>query len=139
MRILAAALASVVCVFGQAMPGTDALRLDGDPAAAMLAGMERYLDREIEASVARRPAMPDRERFKRIIGLVDRRIEFEWPRGDRSLEAGPEPGVLPVLFAPSRAKFPRTQALLTSKRRFPGRGLERALSRITVADNRDSL
>jgi len=48
----------------------------------MVEGMHRFLDRETAASIQRRPA-PDRERFRRIIGLVDERVPFEAP----SLEA----------------------------------------------------
>jgi dienelactone hydrolase len=45
----------------------------------MVEGIDRFLDRELAASIARRPAVPDRERFRRIIGVVDERVPFDAP------------------------------------------------------------
>jgi len=41
--------------------------------------MDRYLDRETAASIDRRPDTPDRDRFRRIIGVVDSRLRFDAP------------------------------------------------------------
>ncbi len=73
------ALSAALSAQTETLPGTRPLALDGDLAARMLAGMDRYLDRETAASIDRRPATPDRDRFRRVIGLVDSRVRFEAP------------------------------------------------------------
>jgi dienelactone hydrolase len=71
------------------LPGTQPLTFEGDPAAAMVAGLHKYLDRETAASVEKRKrfwtldssspgayarsVQPNRERLKKIIGVVDQR------------------------------------------------------------------
>ena len=83
------------CVFtalalGQPLPGTEALTAEGDLAAQMVAGIDRYLMRRIETAPERRQRYwkPDysspegyaksvaerRERFRTIIGAVDPRV-----------------------------------------------------------------
>ncbi|MCX7824731.1 MAG: hypothetical protein N2689_04150 [Verrucomicrobiae bacterium] len=73
------------------LPGTRLLTGTNDYSLEMVAGIDRFLDRELAASVERRAAKwkrdfsspeayvksvePNRERFKRIIGLVDERAE----------------------------------------------------------------
>ena len=75
------------------LPGTAPLTLQGDPAAQMVAGIDRFLARQLEAVVGRRPGRwqrdvtsPEayessvavrRQRLRKIIGLVDRREEVE--------------------------------------------------------------
>jgi dienelactone hydrolase len=75
---------------GTNLPGTKPLTLDGDPAAQMVDAIHAFLLRETAASVARRPQLwhrdyrspeawersisPNRERFRTIIGAVDRRV-----------------------------------------------------------------
>ncbi len=70
--------------------GTQPLTASGDLAAPMRAGIDRFLDRETEASIAGRAALwnrdysspeafeqsvrPNRERFRRMIGAVDERL-----------------------------------------------------------------
>jgi len=76
--LLTAAIVAVCVSQAQPLPGTQPLALQGDLAAQMVEGMHRFLDRETAASIQRRPA-PDRERFRRIIGLVDERVPFEAP------------------------------------------------------------
>ncbi len=72
-----------------ALPGTQKLSATGDLAAEMVAGIDRYLTRELAASAAPRQPLwkpdfsdldryaksvqPNRERFRRIIGAVDPR------------------------------------------------------------------
>jgi dienelactone hydrolase len=72
------------------LAGTELLTLEGDLAAAMVAGIDRFLDRETEAALARRAASwrrdlsspaayaasvaPNRERLRRAIGAVDARV-----------------------------------------------------------------
>jgi dienelactone hydrolase len=74
----------------QALPGTALWDDRDDPSAAMVAGIGRFLDREIAASVGRRPeawkgdlatpgpeadpVAPVRERFVKIIGAVGERV-----------------------------------------------------------------
>ncbi|MCS6863265.1 MAG: dienelactone hydrolase family protein, partial [Abditibacteriales bacterium] len=77
----------------QPLPGTQPLTVQGDLAAQMVAGIDRFLDREMEAAVVRRAAHwrrdctshenyvrsiePNRQRFRRIIGAVDPREPVE--------------------------------------------------------------
>ncbi|HEX4589588.1 MAG TPA: hypothetical protein VH120_06645, partial [Gemmataceae bacterium] len=72
------------------LPGTQPLNFSGDPAAAMVAGIHKYLDRETAASVEKRKQLwkpdssspeafaksvqPNRDRLKRILGIVDQRL-----------------------------------------------------------------
>src|SRR4051812_36280246 len=72
------------------IPGTEPLTFTGDPAAAMVAGLHKYLDRELTVSVEKRKqfwkpdfsspeayaksVQPNRERLKKILGVVDPRL-----------------------------------------------------------------
>ena len=90
----AALLASLLVVGSVAaddklLPGTQPLTGTNDLSMGMIAGIDRFLDRELAASVERRAAKwkrdfsspeayvksvePNRERFKKIIGVVDER------------------------------------------------------------------
>ena len=62
------------CCFAQVqpLPGTAPLDTDADLAMEMVAGIDRYLTRELADSVNRREA-PTRERLAEIIGVVDER------------------------------------------------------------------
>jgi len=71
------------------LPGTGPLAMEGDPAAAMVAGIDAFLMRELGASIERRQehwqrdftsgeayaasVAPNRERLRTIIGAVDER------------------------------------------------------------------
>lgn len=75
------------------LPGSRPLTADGDLAAAMVAGIDKYLMRELAASPARRAELwrsepvghaaiekamaPRRERLARLLGVVDRRVDGE--------------------------------------------------------------
>jgi dienelactone hydrolase len=75
--------------FVEPLPGTKPLEFQGDPAAFMLEGMHKFLDRETQLSVERRArhwkrdtsspeaysksVEPNRERLRQIIGAVDPR------------------------------------------------------------------
>ncbi len=75
------------------LPGTQPLTGTNDLSMGMVAGIDRFLDRELTASVERRAAKwhrdfsspedyaksiePNRERFKKIIGVVDERVKPE--------------------------------------------------------------
>ncbi|MBM3888236.1 MAG: hypothetical protein FJ388_03825, partial [Verrucomicrobia bacterium] len=75
------------------LPGTQLLTGTNDLSMDMVAGIDRFLDRELAASVERRAAKwkrdfsspeayaksvePNRERFKKIIGVVDERVKPE--------------------------------------------------------------
>jgi dienelactone hydrolase len=88
---------TVVVLFGLAapltaepLPDTQPLTADGDLAAQMVAGIDKYLMREIDASVEMRKALwkpdttapaayaksvgPNRQRLRRILGVVDQRV-----------------------------------------------------------------
>ncbi len=86
------ALASVAA---EPLPATKPLTLEGDLAAQMVAGIDRYLMRELADSVAKRKAFwkvdrsspeaydksvqPNRDRLKAILGIVDPRVPFTEP------------------------------------------------------------
>jgi dienelactone hydrolase len=74
----------------QPLPGTKPLETQGDLADAMVAGIDRFLTRETEQSVSRRAALwkrdlstpeayarsvePNRQRLRKILGVVDERV-----------------------------------------------------------------
>src|SRR5436305_7516750 len=74
----------------QALPGTKPLTLKGDLAAQMVAGIDKYLSRELAASVEKRRQFwkqdfsspeayaksvePNRERLRKILGVIDKRL-----------------------------------------------------------------
>ncbi len=76
------ALLCLVLAYPAAEPlaGTQPLAFTGDPAAAMVAGIHRYLDRELAAAPARRDALPSstiedrRARLRAMLGAVDARV-----------------------------------------------------------------
>ncbi len=57
-----------------ALPGTAPLTARGDLAAQMVGGINRYLDRETAAVLERRPAEPNRDDLRKMIGAVDPRL-----------------------------------------------------------------
>ena len=75
------------------LPGTAPLTLQGDPAAQMVAGIDRFLARQLEEVVSRRPGRWQREvassgayeksvaakrkRLRKIVGLLDQRDEVQ--------------------------------------------------------------
>jgi len=77
-------------VSAQPLAGTKPLETKDDLAAVMVEGIDKYLDRQLEASVGGRKQFwqpdyssaaayvksvsPNRERFKKIVGLVDQRL-----------------------------------------------------------------
>jgi dienelactone hydrolase len=82
-------------VSGGPLPGTERLTMEGDIAAQMVAGIDKFLLREIELSVGRREKHwkrdfsspeaynksiePNRQRLKKILGVVDERVPFDAP------------------------------------------------------------
>ena len=76
---------------GCPLPGTDCLAMEGDLAEQMVAGIDKFVSREIAASTRRRAkhwkrgvsshtkyaesVSSNRERFCKIIGVVDERVE----------------------------------------------------------------
>ncbi|HLJ94503.1 MAG TPA: hypothetical protein VKU02_15050 [Gemmataceae bacterium] len=93
LRLLATlgiSVAFVPSLYAEPLPGTAPLTADGDLAAQMVAGIDRYLTRELAASVEkrkgfwkpdyssvdayRRSVQPNRERLKKIVGVVDPRL-----------------------------------------------------------------
>ncbi len=84
-----------VKVSGDPLPGTERLTMEGDIAAQMVAGIDKFLLREIELSVGRREKFwkrnfsspeaynksiePNRQRLKKILGVVDERVAFDAP------------------------------------------------------------
>jgi dienelactone hydrolase len=67
---------------GQTLPGTRPLTAQGDLGAQMVEGIDRYLMRDLAAALQHRPASPDKERLRTIIGAVDARLPFESPALD---------------------------------------------------------
>ena len=81
----------------QPLPGTKPLEIEGDLARHMLDGIDRYLSREPAASVENAAEIlearlcspqayeksiePNRERLKKILGVVDARVPRRHPRG----------------------------------------------------------
>src|SRR5713101_8111771 len=77
-------------VLAEPLPGTKPLTAEGDLAAQMVAGIDKYLMRELAASGQRRSALwkpdyssveaytrslePNREHLRRILGVVDKRL-----------------------------------------------------------------
>jgi len=80
-------LLAVLALAAQAQPleGTRPWRGAGEPAAEMVEGIHRYLDRAGREAAARRPP-PDRARLRKIIGVVDERTARPAPRPDATLE-----------------------------------------------------
>ncbi len=96
MNCRCAWLALVVCtslgspVHGQTLPGTKPLEGKEDFAAVMVDGIDKYVSRQLEASVGKRKqywqpdyasaaayaksVAPNRERLKKILGVVDKRL-----------------------------------------------------------------
>ena len=82
-------------VTGDPLPNTERLTMEGDIAAQMVAGIDKFLLREIELSVGRREEFwkrdssspeayntsiePNRQRLKKILGVVDERVPFDAP------------------------------------------------------------
>jgi dienelactone hydrolase len=82
-------------VTGDPLPGTERLTMEGDIAAQMVAGIDKFLLRELELSVERREKSwkrdfsspeaynksiePNRQRLKKILGVVDERVPFDAP------------------------------------------------------------
>jgi dienelactone hydrolase len=77
---------------GEALPDTKPLNEEGDLAAKMVEGIDKYLTRELAASVEKRQqywkldcsspeayaksVQPNRERLKKLLGVVDERVPF---------------------------------------------------------------
>src|SRR3954447_7500430 len=82
-------------VSGPPLAGTQPLTMEGDIAAKMVAGIDKFLLREIDLSVERRQKFwkrdfssseaynksiePNRQRLKKILGVVDERVPFDAP------------------------------------------------------------
>jgi dienelactone hydrolase len=77
-RIALLLLLACTMALGQAMPGTAPLVEQGDPAQRMVEGIDRFLDRLTWEAAGKRPA-PDGARFRKIIGLLDRRVPAAAP------------------------------------------------------------
>ena len=77
------------------LPGTQPLTMEGDIAAQMVEGVDRFLLRELELSIGRREKFwkrdfsspeaynksiePNRQRLAKILGVVDQRVPFDAP------------------------------------------------------------
>ena len=88
--VLLSAFSAFSAVKSAELPNTKPLTDDGDLAAHMVAGMHKYLDRELAASVEKRPALwkvdtsspenyaksvaPNRARLRKMLGVVDERV-----------------------------------------------------------------
>src|SRR5262245_8377104 len=59
---------------GEELPSTKPLTETGDLAAKMVAGIDKYLMREIDKASKTEVAKPDRERLRKILGVIDQRV-----------------------------------------------------------------
>jgi hypothetical protein len=98
-------ICAAVIADAQPLPGTGPLKMEGDLAAQMVAGMDRFLMRETGASAGRRAdhwqrdfsspeayvrsVEPNRARFQKIIGAVDAREPAEMARVEKILPLTP--------------------------------------------------
>src|SRR5579859_7361511 len=89
-RSLLIVIVAVSSVRAEPLPDTKPLTRDGDLAAQMVEGIDKYLMRELAASVEKRKqywkpdfssaaaytksVQPNRERLKQILGIVDTRV-----------------------------------------------------------------
>jgi cephalosporin-C deacetylase-like acetyl esterase len=89
---LAGIALALPALLAQSLPKTKLLSREGDLAAQMVAGIDKYLMRKLAASVEKRkehwkPALssaaaytksvqPNRERLKKMLGIVDERLPF---------------------------------------------------------------
>src|SRR5436190_22493493 len=85
--------ASILAQDTSPLPETKPLTLQGDLSAQMVAGIDTFLTREAEESIAKRPGYwhrdfssaeayeksvePNRQRFREIVGAVDKRLPIE--------------------------------------------------------------
>jgi dienelactone hydrolase len=88
--VFTALLILVPSSVAQTLPGTKPLTMQGDLAAQMVAGIDKYLDRELAASVEKRKdhwkpdfssadaylksVQPNRARLKKLLGVIDKRL-----------------------------------------------------------------
>src|SRR5215469_10303544 len=87
---VAVAILTVPLLHAEPLPDTKPLTREGDLAAQMVEGIDKYLMRELATSVEKRKqywkldfssveaykksAQPNRERLKKILGVVDARV-----------------------------------------------------------------
>lgn len=92
---IASALVEVSWAADRSLPGTQPLTLEGDIASQLVAGVDRFLLQQIEASIAGRARHwhrdfssaaayekslePNRQRLGHILGVRDPRIKFDGP------------------------------------------------------------
>ena len=93
MRLFFSLLSLIISLSGNELPNTKPLLMEGDLSAQMVAGISRFLDREIIASSKRRPQLwsrdyksdeayrksiqKNREHLRFCIGAVDELVPFK--------------------------------------------------------------
>src|SRR4051812_21826571 len=77
MRLLLLTLGASALAIAQPLNGTRPLDVQGDPAAQMVEGIARYLVRQTNEAIPRRA--PSRQRLRKILGVVDKRVPFATP------------------------------------------------------------
>src|SRR6266851_719403 len=77
MRLFFLGFGVASLISAQPLNGTRALEMPGDPAEQMVEGITRYLIRQTNDGVSRRA--PSRERLRKILGVVDKRVTFAAP------------------------------------------------------------
>ncbi|MBI2825743.1 MAG: hypothetical protein HYX69_13745 [Planctomycetia bacterium] len=139
LAFVATMLAPACAADVEPLPGTKPLLLEGDPASQMVDGIDRFLLREIDASVGRRAARwqrdassvekynasvaANRERLAKIIGAVDPRvspveIDIPWKgRHPPVLSTNASFTVLPVRWPVLRGLV--AEGLILDPRRSP--------------------
>ena len=78
------------CNAGEPLPGTLPLTAEGDLAAQMVDGIDRFLLREISATLSGSGGQPNRERLAHIIGATDDRVSFEAPELVGTIDSPPK-------------------------------------------------
>src|SRR5258706_3470658 len=78
MRLFFLGFGVAALVSAQPLTGTRPLEIQGDPAEQMVEGITRYLIRQTNEGVTSRA--PSRERLRKILGVVDKRVPFAAPQ-----------------------------------------------------------
>src|SRR5882762_8097711 len=77
MRLFVLMFGAAALASAQPLSNTRPLEIQGDPAEQMVEGIARYLVRQTNEAIPRRA--PSRDRLRKILGVVDKRIPFASP------------------------------------------------------------
>ena len=79
MKPIFCSIISLFAAVAQSLPDTEPLTTNADISSEMVAGIDSFLMRELEAARTAPVSAGNRERFRHIIGLKDRRVPFDSP------------------------------------------------------------